>query len=133
MCKGYSDVHKECNHIKQFVITELCIYGVDEQGQCAGSCTYVLYQRDILWPSLCLNCRQRGERAIFERFEQEIGRLETMIESVKWNRRAEPDASVRADMRAEISSLEAQAGDARDERSEELNEFRTLQGVWGDG
>lgn len=40
---------------------------------------------------------------------------------------------MRAGMRSEISRLEERLGDAQDEKSEQLNEFRTLQGVWGDG
>lgn len=133
MCKGCLEVHTDCGHLKGFVVIESCIYGLDEQGECIGNNFDVMYTRDIHFPSLCQDCYRREEANIFDRFEQEISNLGTMIATLRWNRRAEPAAAVRADMRAEMSRLEAKIGDARDERSEQLNEFRTLQGVWANG
>ena len=133
MCKGYQEVHTDCNHLKRFVVIESCIYGLDEKGECLGNYFDVLYTRDIHFPSLCQDCYRREEANIFDRFDQEICRLGTMIAALRWHRRAEPAAAVRADMRAEMSRLEAEIGDARDERSEQLNEFRILQGFWADG
>ncbi len=126
MCKGYSEIHQACSHLKRYVVTEPCVYGITEQGQCAGNRSEVLYIKDISWPPLCLHCYQCKERDIIERYGQEIQSLGAMIESLKWKRRAEPEASVRADMRAQVSLLEEKLGDARDEKSEQLNEFRTL-------
>jgi predicted RNase H-like nuclease (RuvC/YqgF family) len=133
MCKGYSETHQVCGHFKRFVVTDSCIYGVTEQGQCVGNYAEVLHTKNVPQPSLCRSCHQREERNIIERYEKEIRGLEARIESLRWNRRAEPEAAMRADMRAEVSRLEERLGDARDEKSEQLNEFRTLQGVWGDG
>ena len=93
----------------------------------------VIYARNISWPSLCLNCHRRKESTIILYYDQEILRLQIRIEELWWDRRAEPDVAVQAEMRAEITSLEEQLGDARDDKSEQLDELRTLQGCRSDG
>ena len=80
-----------------------------------------------------MGCRQHEERVIYDAYEQEVCTLESMIEDLRWNRRAEPELEVRTDMREEMTRLEEMLGDARDERAEILHDFRTRQGVRADG
>ena len=76
-----------------------------------------------------MGCRRHEERVIYNGYEQEVSALKTMIEDLRWNRRAEPEAEVPTDMKEEMTRLEEMLGDARDERSEILHDFRLRQGV----
>ena len=133
MCQGYSEIYQGCSHLKGLVITAPCNDGANEQGQCSGDNLDITSERYISLPSLCMGCRQHEERVIYDGYEHEVRTLETMIEDLRWNRRAEPEAEVRTDMREEMTRLEEMLGDARDERSEILHDFRLRQGVRADG
>ena len=90
-------------------------------------------ERYISLPSLSMGYRQHEERVIYDGYKHEVCTLEMMIQDLRWNRRAEPEAEVRTDMREEMTRLEEMLGDARDERPEILYDFRLRQGVRIDG
>ncbi|MCJ1230221.1 hypothetical protein MMC12_006893 [Toensbergia leucococca] len=131
MCIDIETVHSGCGHARGYSTIEHCPSGTDLE---PGTCLYsrLIHTIQIDKPSLCTSCFRRHERNIFGVYMISILEIEGQIHSLRIKRRA-MYGEEKEECNRSISVLEETLGDLKDQRAEEIAEFRAVQGVWAVG
>ncbi|KAK4695236.1 hypothetical protein P7C71_g2476, partial [Lecanoromycetidae sp. Uapishka_2] len=132
MCKGTLETHADCRHHRKIVNAELCDRYDHNTYICYGVAN-VVQERIITTPSLCRSCHCLVEDDIFRRCKDAIANTEREIAELKGDFEGETDGDLRREIEECWRTLELVVGDLKKKRDRELAEFRSGQGVWGDG
>ncbi|KAI4123087.1 MAG: hypothetical protein LQ347_006284 [Umbilicaria vellea] len=135
MCVGYNRKHRECGHIRDFVIVAACKDAVAYENRCGGPIRTIIFTADIVFPGLCRACYVKEEVWIFELYAGEIADLKKAMASIRNIIRLTVALrdETRRELEAELVHLQEGLDDSLADRQGMLVKFRKSQGVWGDG
>lgn len=133
MCVGVERRHRQCGHLKSFVIRIRCANAERTGDDCRKSqCSLVEGETDFL--PLCLVCYRKEEKEMCEMADEVINETTELISRIK-EQLENPDLNLteRGRLTNLLTRNENLQVENRRARALALSHFRNSQGVWGDG
>lgn len=131
MCLFWQDHHTQCQHTETST-NNRCPRAIQTGSDCAQ--TDWLTEHRLVPLPLCVNCYRETERQICDESDEQLKMIDEYHTSVREFR---DNTVLSPQEQTELYELLDQArylyNEVREERARKLEEFRTSQGVWGDG
>lgn len=135
MCGVIEWTYRDCGHVRKREVQadKKCEWYNDEARRCDSEEIYVVYSNRVAAPLLCPDCFRECEQDIDDTCNARIALLQERKDIVDQCRQSEEEEQKRDDMSRRIDHFQSDIEKCSIIRKETLAEFRSRQGVWGDG
>jgi len=131
--KGIIWLHCQCKHAKKFEPLDHChLYRGQQEGHCHDELRAV-HTNWITAPTLCVPCFRKSEDKISAHWADAVASRVESLEVIANILRLEDDQRRRERYLRRRENVEGELVDLKLERKLAIANFRSLQGVWGDG